>query len=127
MGYASSARRTWSASRSASLYTDTADIPRSRQARMTRTAISPRFATRTLRKGAVSSGPLACGPSRWPRVGVVPAPLLAVTPSGVAAEAPPHRLVEDVLLGDFPLRVVVSPVPDPPPRPGPPLSLSLPA
>src|SRR5881628_672121 len=98
MGYASSARRTWSASRSASLYTATADIPRSRQARMTRTAISPRFATRILRKGAVSSGPLACGPSRWPRVGVVPAAVLAVDPFGVGVEARAHSLVEGVLL-----------------------------
>src|SRR3989475_11524078 len=40
--------RTWSASRSACENTATEAIPCSRQARITRTAISPRFATRTL-------------------------------------------------------------------------------
>src|SRR4249919_568675 len=39
---------TWSASRSASENTATEAMPCSRQARITRTAISPRFATRTL-------------------------------------------------------------------------------
>src|SRR5262245_15434179 len=38
---------TWSASRSASEKTATVRMPRSRQARITRTAISPRLATRT--------------------------------------------------------------------------------
>src|SRR5262250_1665456 len=47
MGYASSAMRTWSASRSASENTATDAMPCSRHARITRTAISPRFATRT--------------------------------------------------------------------------------
>src|SRR5512142_3174618 len=51
MGYASSARRTCIASRSGSLYTATERIPRSRHARMTRTAISPRFAMRTFSNG----------------------------------------------------------------------------
>ncbi len=50
MGYASSAIRTWSDARSASEYTATAAMPISRSVRMTRTAISPRLATRTLRK-----------------------------------------------------------------------------
>src|SRR5882762_5025707 len=45
----SSARRTCRLSRSASLNTATVAISSSRQARMTRSAISPRFATRTLR------------------------------------------------------------------------------
>ena len=45
--YASSASRTCRASRSGSAYTATEPIPASRQARMTRTAISPRFAMST--------------------------------------------------------------------------------
>src|SRR5258706_15716468 len=45
----SSASRTWRLSRSASLNTATVAILSSRQARITRSAISPRFATRTLR------------------------------------------------------------------------------
>src|SRR5512138_3342457 len=45
--YASSAYRTCNALRSASEYTATVSIPSSRQARMMRTAISPRLATRT--------------------------------------------------------------------------------
>src|SRR5688572_5745053 len=47
MHTSSSAKRTWSDSRSASEYTATVCIPSSRQARMTRRAISPRFAIRT--------------------------------------------------------------------------------
>ncbi len=43
IGTATSARRTWSAARSASEKTTTASIPRSRHARTMRTAISPRF------------------------------------------------------------------------------------
>ena len=42
-----SASSTWSASRSAVEYTATASIPSSCSARITRTAISPRFATST--------------------------------------------------------------------------------
>ena len=42
-----SAMRTWAASASAVEYTATASIPSSCNARITRTAISPRFATRT--------------------------------------------------------------------------------
>src|SRR6516165_2764462 len=48
MQYASSAKRGCSACRSASEKTATVLTPSSRQARMMRTAISPRFATRTL-------------------------------------------------------------------------------
>ena len=48
---ASSAIFTKSALSSASEYTATVAIPISRHARMTRTAISPRLATRTLRIG----------------------------------------------------------------------------
>src|SRR5262249_27711005 len=60
IGYASSAMSTCSASRSASENTATEAIPCSRQARITRTAISPRFATRTLLIFIVASrGP--CG------------------------------------------------------------------
>ena len=47
--YASSASRTCSASRSGSAYTATLRRPASRQARTTRTAISPRFAISTVR------------------------------------------------------------------------------
>ena len=50
MAHASSAARTWRAPRSHAEYTATEDSPMSRHARMIRTAISPRFATRTLRK-----------------------------------------------------------------------------
>ena len=49
-GRRSSAMRTWSAPWSASECTATGVMPISRQARMTRTAISPRFAIRILRK-----------------------------------------------------------------------------
>src|SRR3954454_3151905 len=52
MQTASSAKRTWSAPASASECTATVAIPSSRQARITRMAISPRFAIRTfLNKG----------------------------------------------------------------------------
>src|SRR3954468_22970423 len=47
MQTSSSAKRTCSDSRSASLYTATVATPSSRHARMTRSAISPRFAIRT--------------------------------------------------------------------------------
>src|SRR2546423_15475836 len=47
MHTARSARRVWSAPLSAVEYTATASIPSSCSARMTRTATSPRFATRT--------------------------------------------------------------------------------
>src|ERR671933_1094034 len=49
MHTSSSANRTCSDSRSASEYTATVSMPSSRQARMTRSAISPRLAMRTLR------------------------------------------------------------------------------
>jgi hypothetical protein len=49
MQTSSSANRTCSDSRSASLYTATVRIPSSRHARITRSAISPRLAIRTLR------------------------------------------------------------------------------
>src|SRR5271167_2184370 len=48
MWTASSASRTWTAAASASEYTATVLNPSSRQARITRTAISPRLAIRTL-------------------------------------------------------------------------------
>ena len=47
MHTASSARYVWSDCRSAVEYTATVLIPMARQARITRTAISPRFAMRT--------------------------------------------------------------------------------
>src|SRR4051794_11469526 len=47
MQTSSSAKRTCSDSRSASEYTATVSTPSSRQARMTRSAISPRLAIRT--------------------------------------------------------------------------------
>src|SRR5688500_17594179 len=46
-----SAMRAWAAPASASLKTATVSSPSSRHARMIRTAISPRLATRTRRKG----------------------------------------------------------------------------
>src|SRR6476646_6711498 len=48
MHTSSSANRTWSDSRSASEYTATVCTPSSRHARMTRSAISPRLAIKTL-------------------------------------------------------------------------------
>src|SRR5579884_2477478 len=56
MWWASSAYRVWTASRSASEYTATVRIPSSRQARITRTAISPRLATRTFSNGLPFTG-----------------------------------------------------------------------
>src|SRR5438105_12111480 len=53
----SSANRTWRLSRSASLKTATVEISSSRQARMTRSAISPRFAMSTLRNMEPGSAP----------------------------------------------------------------------
>src|SRR5216110_3568273 len=50
MHTSSSAKRTWSDSRSASEYTSTVWMPSSRQARMIRSAISPRLAIRILSK-----------------------------------------------------------------------------
>src|SRR5881397_1217713 len=50
----SSASRTWRLSRSASLNTATVEILSSRQARITRSAISPRLAIRTLRNMPLS-------------------------------------------------------------------------
>src|SRR3982751_1190775 len=56
MQTSSSAKRTWSDSRSASEYTATVCTPSSRHARMTRSAISPRLAMRTfLNTGAPRS------------------------------------------------------------------------
>src|SRR5262250_2129706 len=49
MQMASSAKRTWRLWRSASEYTATVRMPRSLQAQITRTAISPRLAIRILR------------------------------------------------------------------------------
>ena len=55
--WASSAIRTKTASRSGSAYTATLAIPLSLQARITRTAISPRLAIRTFWSGVVSGTP----------------------------------------------------------------------
>src|SRR5689334_3609422 len=63
---ASSASRTKSASRSGSAYTATLPIPASLQARMTRTAISPRLAMRTFSNG-FTSGTLGSLASADPR------------------------------------------------------------
>src|SRR5689334_4969945 len=60
---ASSASRTKSASRSGSAYTATLPIPASLQARMTRTAISPRLAIRTFCRGLI---PAAVSGTRAP-------------------------------------------------------------
>src|SRR6058998_644427 len=55
----SSASRTWRLSRSASLNTATVEILSSRQARITRSAISPRLAIRTFRNMPRLGGPQA--------------------------------------------------------------------
>src|SRR5437773_1689869 len=69
----SSAIRTWRLSRSASLNTATVEILSSRQARITRSAISPRLAIRTLRNMPLSgsqarsrSRPRGPGRPGWP-------------------------------------------------------------
>src|SRR6185312_2193024 len=59
MQIASSANFTCSELRSASLYTATVRLPISRQAEITRSAISPRFAIRTLRN-MLCERPSAC-------------------------------------------------------------------
>src|SRR5688572_3934807 len=83
-----SATRTWPASRSASLYTTTVRRPSSRQARMIRTAISPRLATKTVRNGSGAAGAslrkdaATTGVPRLGRVAVLPAsPPLGASPS----------------------------------------------
>src|SRR3954447_2990685 len=57
---AASASRVWLPPLSASLWTATLSTPMSRQARMIRTAISPRLAMRTRRNGSPSVGPSLC-------------------------------------------------------------------
>src|SRR5688572_1053903 len=57
MHTSSSAKRTWSDSRSASEYTATVCTPSSRHARITRSAISPRFAINTFLNMAEDRGP----------------------------------------------------------------------
>jgi len=52
--------RTCRASRSGSAYTATEAMPSSRAARITRTAISPRLATRTLVMGRVAVAASCC-------------------------------------------------------------------
>src|SRR5262245_28530909 len=71
----SSASRTWRLSRSASLNTATVEILSSRQARITRSAISPRLAIRTLRNMRAWSDPThpigttaGLGPGRFCRL-----------------------------------------------------------
>src|SRR6185436_20973470 len=93
MGYASSAISTCGASRSASEKTATVAIPCSRQARITRTAISPRLAMSSFLMVVVTGRPRsygtpgALGPRHAWR---------SLEPSqGVAQEG----LVHDVLLG----------------------------
>src|SRR5829696_449839 len=61
MHTARSARRTASMSRSASEYTCTVSMPRSRHERLMRTAISPRFAIRIRRIGSGMCGSLRLG------------------------------------------------------------------
>src|SRR6478735_6520902 len=71
--WASSASRTNSASRSGSAYTATLPMPASLHARITRTAISPRFAIRTFCNGFVSGTYDSCSSSGSPRGRVSPA------------------------------------------------------
>src|SRR5258706_10275386 len=86
----SSARRTWGLSRSASLNTATVAILSSRQARITRSAISPRFATRTFRNMPLElAHPVGLGPG--PGRGRSPG-LGECRPGGVRGRAPAlHR------------------------------------
>src|SRR5437764_10571310 len=73
-------------------------MPSSRQARITRTAISPRFATSSRRK-SVSSGLSGARPLWRARVHVVPAAPVAVDPLGVGLQTRAKLLIEGVLLG----------------------------
>src|SRR5918999_3725149 len=88
---ARSAISTWSASRSASEYTATVGMPSSRHVRITRTAISPRFATRTrtfatrLARSSAPGGPLAELPVAVPLRGQLP----PRTPQGHNRASPP--------------------------------------
>src|SRR5579884_3125993 len=100
MWWASSAYRVWMAFRSASEYTATVRIPSSRQARITRTAISPRLAIRIFSNGLPFTDGLIVG---WPRSGAFPGPrrqvaldhgahlLLAVVQGGLGVELPGQR------------------------------------
>src|SRR5262245_31591816 len=63
-----SASRTWRAPRSQSEYTATVAIPSSRHARMTRTAISPRFAIRTFTTPIVIVRTASMGRGRGPEL-----------------------------------------------------------
>src|SRR6267142_728634 len=76
-------------------------MPRSRQARMTRTAISPRFAMRTFRNGGRQGTlvPLVVRPGRRMRVQIVPPSVGAVDPLRIGLEACAQTPVERVLLG----------------------------
>src|SRR3954464_14082407 len=103
MHTSSSAKRTCRLSRSASLYTATVRIPSSRQARMTRRAISPRLAIRTFRN---TSGPAV----RWKGFGrALPHFLLAGRHPGDAEGelAGVRRVVHRPLVADPPPRVEV--------------------
>src|SRR5215831_2393809 len=62
-----SASRTWRAPRSESEYTATVGMPSSRQARMTRTAISPRFAIRSFTRLIVVGSNVSGTGSTWHR------------------------------------------------------------
>src|SRR5919204_2215488 len=73
-------------------------MPRSWQVRMTRSAISPRFATRIDVSGAVLSL-LGVGPRGRPRVLAVPRLERAVDPLRLALHARDEAPVEPVLLG----------------------------
>src|SRR5438067_3804165 len=99
MHTARSARRVWSAPASAVEYTATASIPSSCSARITRTATSPRFATRTREN---ISGTLVglrfcqqlfevCAPAGARRLRARP-PLLAAIPPRLASERPLDRV-----------------------------------
>src|SRR5438874_1037574 len=78
----SSASRTCSESRSASLKTATVAMRSSRHARMTRSAISPRLAIRTLRNTrSFAAGPARSSRRRAGRLGV-----------GVGAHRAPHAI-----------------------------------
>src|SRR2546427_5356616 len=73
-------------------------MPRSWQVRMMRSAISPRFATRTELSVAVLAR-FGFSPGGRSRVGAVPRLEGSVDPFGLAVHARRHLLVEAILLG----------------------------
>src|SRR5262245_66598093 len=99
MQTSSSAKRTCSDSRSASLYTATVEIPSSRHARITRRAISPRFAIKTFLNIRSAAGFAAAAHLRE---GAVRRPLDPAEPegelAGVGGEEERHFVADRALV-----------------------------